>query len=206
MANILHRSQEIQNHALHTLFNLCRLSKARQEEAASFGAIPILQKIVTANSPLKQFALPILCDFAHLDSRITRKLSVTRFFRSSFPLCRPLTFLSISQIMATQWSQLLPSPPLERYILDQCCSRSCTRLVSFLSSLFPSTSTDSIPPANLRLQDELARVEDCLLEPSAVESLVQLFCKTKSAVFETMLEPFHKVGSIIWILLSSFED
>ncbi|GAA5904546.1 serine/threonine-protein kinase [Sporobolomyces salmoneus] len=65
---------EIQNHTLHILFNLCRLSKTRQEEAASFGAIPILQKIVLDNSPLKQFALPILCDFGHLDSRVTRKL------------------------------------------------------------------------------------------------------------------------------------
>ncbi|BGP24123.1 Protein kinase of the Mitotic Exit Network [Rhodotorula toruloides] len=56
---------EIQNHAVNALFNLCRLSKSRQEEAARAGAIPLLQAIVRDNSPLKQFALPILCDFAH---------------------------------------------------------------------------------------------------------------------------------------------
>ncbi|GAA5843686.1 hypothetical protein JCM5353_001293 [Sporobolomyces roseus] len=139
---------EIQNHALHTLFNLCRLSKARQEEAASFGAIPILQKIVTTNSPLKQFALPILCDFAHLDSRITRKLlwqhDGVRFYLQL--LSKDTYWINASLEAVLAW-----------------------------------------------LQDELARVEDCLLEPQAVESLVQLFCKSKSAVFELMLEPYHKI-------------
>jgi len=53
-----------------------------------------------------------------------------------------------------------------------------------------------------RLQDELARVEDCLLEPQAVESLVQLFCKSKSAVFELMLEPYHKVSVFACIEIS----
>ncbi|GAA5977680.1 hypothetical protein JCM11641_001376 [Rhodosporidiobolus odoratus] len=56
---------EVQNHAVNTLFNLCRLSKIRQEEAAAAGAIPLLQRIVQDNSPLKQFALPMICDFAH---------------------------------------------------------------------------------------------------------------------------------------------
>lgn len=58
---------------VNTLFNLCRLSKARQEEAALAGAIPALMTVVDRNSPLKQFALPILCDFAHT-SKTCRKL------------------------------------------------------------------------------------------------------------------------------------
>lgn len=66
-------SAEVQNHAVNALFNLCRLSKVRQEEAAVAGAIPILQKIVKGSSPLKQFALPILCDFAHA-SKTSRRL------------------------------------------------------------------------------------------------------------------------------------
>ena len=45
------------------MFNLCRLNKARQEEAAQAGIIPCL-KSVDLRSPLKQFALPILCDLA----------------------------------------------------------------------------------------------------------------------------------------------
>jgi len=131
VADIENGQQEIQNHALHTLFNLCRLSKARQEEAASFGAIPILQKIVTTNSPLKQFALPILCDFAHLDSRITRKLSVHRSLALRF-LLRHL-IVSCSQLMATRWGSLLPTPSIERHILDQRFARGRSCLVSLVT-------------------------------------------------------------------------
>lgn len=58
---------------VNALYNLCRLSKPRQEEAALAGAIPILQRVVKSSSPLKQFALPILCDFAHT-SKTCRKL------------------------------------------------------------------------------------------------------------------------------------
>ncbi|GJJ77608.1 hypothetical protein EMPS_09967 [Entomortierella parvispora] len=56
---------DISNHVLTTLFNLCRINKSRQEEAAQAGIIPYLQKIAESASPLKQFALPILCDLAH---------------------------------------------------------------------------------------------------------------------------------------------
>ncbi|KAI9237137.1 MAG: hypothetical protein BYD32DRAFT_443559 [Podila humilis] len=56
---------DICNHVLTTLFNLCRINKSRQEEAAQAGIIPHLQYIAESTSPLKQFALPILCDLAH---------------------------------------------------------------------------------------------------------------------------------------------
>ena len=46
-----------------------------------------------------------------------------------------------------------------------------------------------------RLQDETARVEECLLEATALESLLRVFCKTRNATFEALLEPFHKVRS-----------
>jgi len=56
--------QEIANHLYHTLYNLCRLNKSRQEEAAQAGIIPCLKRVSEINSPLRQFALPILCDLA----------------------------------------------------------------------------------------------------------------------------------------------
>lgn len=58
---------------MNALYNLCRLSKSRQEEAALAGAVPALQSLVNGNSPLKQFALPIICDFAHA-SKTCRKV------------------------------------------------------------------------------------------------------------------------------------
>lgn len=52
------------NHIFQTCYNLCRLNKSRQEEAAQAGIIPCLKRVIRTTSPLKQFALPILCDLA----------------------------------------------------------------------------------------------------------------------------------------------
>lgn len=49
---------------MHTCYNLCRLNKSRQEEAAQAGLIPALRRVIDTSSPLRQFALPILCDLA----------------------------------------------------------------------------------------------------------------------------------------------
>ncbi|RDL38065.1 Cell division control protein-like protein 15 [Venustampulla echinocandica] len=57
--------REISNQVLNTMFNLCRLSKARQEDAAINGIIPLLLKTMKTDRPPKEFALPILCDMAH---------------------------------------------------------------------------------------------------------------------------------------------
>lgn len=64
---------EMSNQVLNTMYNLCRLNKRRQEEAAQAGIIPLLLRIAGTSSPLKQFALPILCDLAHT-SKSTRKI------------------------------------------------------------------------------------------------------------------------------------
>lgn len=52
------------NHIFQTCYNLCRLNKSRQEEAAQAGIVPCLKRVIQTQSPLKQFALPILCDLA----------------------------------------------------------------------------------------------------------------------------------------------
>lgn len=65
--------REVSNQVLNTMYNLCRLSKARQEDAALSGVIPLLQRIVKTERPLKEFALPILCDMAH-SGKVGRKL------------------------------------------------------------------------------------------------------------------------------------
>ncbi|KAK4986455.1 Protein kinase of the Mitotic Exit Network [Elasticomyces elasticus] len=65
--------REISNQVLNIMFNLCRLSKTRQEDAALNGVIPLLQRIVKTERPLKEFALPILCDMAH-SGKVGRKI------------------------------------------------------------------------------------------------------------------------------------
>ncbi|KAJ7536364.1 hypothetical protein O6H91_12G066000 [Diphasiastrum complanatum] len=63
---------QIHNQVLHALYNLCKINKRRQEQAAECGIIPHLLQFITTSSPLKQFALPLLCDMAHA-SRYTRE-------------------------------------------------------------------------------------------------------------------------------------
>ncbi|THC87729.1 hypothetical protein EYZ11_012827 [Aspergillus tanneri] len=57
--------REVSNQILNTIYNMCRLNKPRQEDAALNGIVPLLQKIVKTERPLKEFALPILCDMAN---------------------------------------------------------------------------------------------------------------------------------------------
>ncbi|TMW56909.1 hypothetical protein Poli38472_002834 [Pythium oligandrum] len=59
------RRREVENIVLQAIFYLCRLNRSRQTHAAQAGVVPLLIKVVRSASPLKQFALPLLCDFAH---------------------------------------------------------------------------------------------------------------------------------------------
>ncbi|KAH9622910.1 hypothetical protein KSS87_021027 [Heliosperma pusillum] len=56
---------QIHYEVLNALFNLCKINKRRQEQAAENGIIPHLMNFIMVDSPLKQYALPLLCDMAH---------------------------------------------------------------------------------------------------------------------------------------------
>lgn len=139
-------STEISNHIFQICYNLCRLNKSRQEEAAQAGIIPCLRRVIETRSPLKQFALPILCDLA-----------------SAGKSCRSLLWQHDALSM---YLRLLDDPYFQ---------------VSALESILSW------------LQDETARVEDALLEPTSVELLVKCFVSAKANSFENLLEPFLKI-------------
>eukprot|EP01018_Ginkgo_biloba_P027295 Gb_33894 [translate_table: standard] len=63
---------QIHNEVLNALYSLCKINKRRQEQAAENGIIPHLMHFIVTDSPLKQYALPLLCDMAHA-SRYTRE-------------------------------------------------------------------------------------------------------------------------------------
>lgn len=67
-------TKEICSHIFQTIYSMCRLSSARQEEAASSGIVPLLKAVITGKSPLKQFALPIFCDLASAGKQSRRIL------------------------------------------------------------------------------------------------------------------------------------
>ncbi|KAL9244242.1 hypothetical protein vseg_018039 [Gypsophila vaccaria] len=56
---------QIHDEVLNTLFNLCKINKRRQDQAAENGIIPHLINFIMSDSPLKKYALPLLCDMAH---------------------------------------------------------------------------------------------------------------------------------------------
>ncbi|KAH9706996.1 MAP3K epsilon protein kinase 1 [Citrus sinensis] len=61
LVSLIHSEVQV----LHALFNLCKINKRRQEQAAENGIIPHLMHFIMSDSPLKQYALPLLCDMAH---------------------------------------------------------------------------------------------------------------------------------------------
>lgn len=58
--------KDMHNHVINTLYNLCKLDQERQYIAAKEGIVPHLQFIIDSTSPFRQFALPVLCDIAHV--------------------------------------------------------------------------------------------------------------------------------------------
>ncbi|XP_044488879.1 MAP3K epsilon protein kinase 1-like isoform X2 [Mangifera indica] len=64
----------IHHEVLHALFNLCKINKRRQEQAAENGIIPHLLHFIMSDSPLKQHALPLLCDMAHASRNAREQL------------------------------------------------------------------------------------------------------------------------------------
>lgn len=65
-------SDQCKNSILPCIYNMCRINRRRQDLAAALGIVPALKKVVLDKSPMKEFALPILLDFAHT-SNATRK-------------------------------------------------------------------------------------------------------------------------------------
>jgi hypothetical protein len=56
------------NQIVSTLYNLTRIDRTRQEQAAKAGLIPRLRELIADNSPLKQFAMEIILDLAKVPS------------------------------------------------------------------------------------------------------------------------------------------
>ncbi|KAI8823744.1 uncharacterized protein EV422DRAFT_618547 [Fimicolochytrium jonesii] len=60
---------DTQNQLVNILYNFCRLSKPRQLVAVRAGVIPHLQTFIKSKSPLRQFALPLLCDIVNVGGK-----------------------------------------------------------------------------------------------------------------------------------------
>ena len=65
--------QEIFNQSTHSLFHLCRKNRTRQELAVNHGLVRVLLFVIKNNKPLKEFAVPLMCELA-ATSLVTRSL------------------------------------------------------------------------------------------------------------------------------------
>lgn len=161
-------SREVSNQILNTIYNMCRLNKSRQEDAALNGMVPLLQKIVTTERPLKEFALPILCDMAQ-----SGKVGRRELWRN-----KGLGF----------YISLLQDPYWQVTALDAIHTWYVPR----------STIIDQTLTMNSRLQEETAKVEEHLLEgtfedESFTDAVVNCLEYSKTNAFENTLEPLQKL-------------
>ncbi len=169
LTDLLHKSskelhsREVSNQVLTTVYNLCRLDKGRQEEAAMNGIIPILQRIIKTKGPLKEFALPVLCDMAH-----SGKVGRRELWRN-----KGLAFY-ISLLADEYWQVTALDAIFIWYKI-------------FLPSTYKFILT------HLRLQEETAKVEEHLLGGSFTTGIIRCFTTSKANAFENLLEPLQKL-------------
>lgn len=161
--------REMSNQILNTIYNLCRLSKPRQEDAALNGIIPLLQKIVKTERPLKEFALPILCDMAH-----SGKVGRRELWRN-----KGLAF----------YISLLSDPYWQVTALDAIFTWSVS------TSPSPFVTVAELTCFARRLQEETAKVEEHLTAPpsSFTTAIIHTFTISKTHAFENLLDPLQKL-------------
>ncbi|TQS38598.1 hypothetical protein Golomagni_00892 [Golovinomyces magnicellulatus] len=157
--------REISNQVLNTMYNLCRLSKVRQEDAAINGIVPLLQNIMkTTDRPPKEFALPILCDLAH-SGKVGRKYLWQN---------KGLEFY-ISLLEDQYWQVTA----LDAIFIWYFC---IARFIMLLSLHL------------YRLQEETARVEKYLLKGNFTQAIVDCFSPRRANAFDyNLLEPLQKL-------------
>lgn len=114
---------------LQCIFYVCRVSRRRQEQAATSGVIPYLQRCFVEGSPLKQFALPILCDLAHTSHHAREQLKrnagclfYVRLLREPFWQISALNSLAVWLKEDPSWveRQLLEGDNVGRLVLLFC--------------------------------------------------------------------------------------
>ncbi|KAG5176588.1 hypothetical protein JKP88DRAFT_335585 [Tribonema minus] len=62
--------KDMESQVIQCMFYLCRISRKRQERAATAGLVPHLQRCINEDSQVQQFALEIICDLAHTSAPV----------------------------------------------------------------------------------------------------------------------------------------
>ncbi|KIY55323.1 STE/STE11/CDC15 protein kinase [Cryptococcus deuterogattii 99/473] len=184
-------SNEICSNIFQTIYSMTRLSKSRQEEAASSGIIPLLKRVIQSKSPLKQFALPILCDMANAGKGSRRLLWQNDGLRLYLDLLED-PYWRVSALDAiSAWMQD-ETARVEDVLLEKFASDSLVRCfvqasgVSFEGILDPLlkilrlstslTSSLSHPPFFSRLSESLERSTKAVVKLNLLR-LTKVICE-----------------------------
>ena len=90
-----------------------KVSKVRQEQAASAGIVLPLMRLIANSSPLRQLAIPLLCDLVHAGQLAHRALVVSHTKMPSFAVfdMNLAAVLTTSPYSAYSHSCLVPTYP-----------------------------------------------------------------------------------------------
>lgn len=159
--------REVSNQILNTIYNMCRLNKSRQEDAALNGIVPLLQKIVKTERPLKEFALPILCDMAQ-----SGKVGRRELWRN-----KGLAF----------YISLLADPYWQVTALDAIF----TWFVSLIMLARQSLMFHRLQEETAKVEEHL--LDNRQDKTSFTDAIVRCLTLSKANAFENLLEPLQKL-------------
>lgn len=170
--------REISNQVLNTMFNLCRLSKERQEYAAVNGIIPLLLKIMQTDRPPKEFALPILCDLAHSGSKGRRYLWQNKGLNFYVSLIADQYWQVSALDSISVWLQE-ETAKVETHLLDG-------KFTAAIVSCFNTTKTNAFDPGVLEPLIKILRLSPALAaslaKPEMYSGLAQKLGHKKAQV------------------------
>ncbi|KAI9142655.1 hypothetical protein BKA69DRAFT_1065643 [Paraphysoderma sedebokerense] len=161
---------ETYNQILTTLFNLCKLSKERQEIACKAGLIPHLKYIIHSST------IPTSSPSS----------SIATTDSSSQPRKPSSNFLPLRQLALPIFCELVHAKSLRSMLWSENCLEIYCSLLR--DTYWMGTALESVC---VWLIEETTKVEPILLNHT--EDLILLFITSKTSIFNTILEPFLKI-------------
>jgi len=116
-------SKGVKKEALATLYNLCKVSKARQEEAAMSGAVPYLKRAGSSNDQMKQLAVPLLCGMVHASKQTRAKLLKHNVLELYLHLLADRQWNIIALEAVASWMAVEPTVVLPRLLEKETVDR-----------------------------------------------------------------------------------
>ena len=185
--------RELSNQILGTIYNLCRVSKRRQEDAALAGIIPVLIKIAKQDkTPVRQFALPILCDMVHAGRAARRQLWQHKGLAFYVFLLSDTYWQGTALDSIVVWLQWETARVQDHLLDNQNFTKAVVKALTSSKSMSVSFE-NLLEPLKKLLRLSPALAEQMASSPELFESIGQKLQNSKPA---TRLNLLHVISSI----------